>query len=298
MTQRALPFSGGFSPVRAAISFLWKAKSWLVAGTLLGGVVALWVIVAADRVYRAEAVLVPVDTNGTSIDAVSGSLGGIAALAGINIGGESNQRIALATLRGKEFTARFIRERGLLPLLFPERWDQQRREWRGSPPTMIQAVDRFDRGGLRKVIENRQSGLVTIQLDWTDSQQAVDWLVSMVAALNDQLREGTIAESRRSIEFLTAEADKTQSTSVRETIFRLIENEMKRAALASAQPEYALKFVDRPLVSEAEDYIWPRPVFLMGLGLLMGWLLGGLLFVAAEAFRGSRVTSAQRATGN
>jgi LPS O-antigen subunit length determinant protein (WzzB/FepE family) len=275
-------------PISAAASLLWRAKWWLLGFAAMGALAGIWVVATAQKVYRAEAVLIPVDVSGRSLDAVSGDLGGLAALAGIRVGNNSGQQVALATLRGKGFTAKFIQEQNLLPTLYPDRWDADQGRWRGEPPTIIQAVDRFDRGGIRKVIENRQSGLITIQIDWKDSEEAMGWLVAMIESLNSQLRSEAIAESRRSVEFLTAESDRTQSTAVRETIFRLIESQMKQAALANAQFEYALKFVDRPLPSAASDYISPRPVFSVCLGLLIGWLAGGGLFLAVETLRSLR----------
>jgi len=269
-------------PIVLAIRLLWRAKWWLIGGALAGGLAAGWVVADTERVYRAEAVLVPVSTRDRGPLEAMGDFGGLAALAGISLESDSTVRVALATLRGKEFTAAFINDHKLMPLLFPDRWDSTAGRWKGTPPTMLQAVDMFDRGGIRKVIEDRKSGLVTVQIDWKDRDAAVRWLTAMVEKVNSRLRQQALDESRRSIEFLTAESERTQSVQVREAIFRLVENQMKQAALASGQGEYALKYVDRPLVPDVRDFIWPRPVFLICLGILIGGLVGGLLFLGYD----------------
>jgi len=271
--------AGQVSPVVQSIQLLWRAKWWLVAAAILGGLGGFWFVGKTERVYRAEAVLVPVSMRERGPLEGMGDLSGLASLAGISLDSDSTVRVALATLRGKEFTARFIEDNNLMPLLFPDRWDAGAKHWRGSPPTMLQAVDLFDRGGIRKVIEDRKSGLVTVQIDWKDRAQAVKWLTSMVDRVNSRLREKAIGDSRRSIEFLTAESERTQSVPVRDAIFRLVESQMKQVALASGQPEYALKYVDRPIVPDSLDFIWPRPVFLVCLGILIGGVAGGVLFL-------------------
>ncbi len=271
----------------------WRARSWIVSVALLGAALGTVVTVVSKRVYRAEAVVIPVSARqGDRLDALAGGVGQLAALAGINTQGDSSSRLGLATLKGKEFTASFIRDRGLMPVLFPSRWDGQMNRWKGSPPTLLQGVNLFDRGGIRKIIEDRHTGLVTVQIDWTDRIQAVDWLNSMVERVNLNLRNTTIAERRRSIQFLNAEADRTQSVAVKEAIYKLIETEMKDLAFAETQEEYALKFVDRPITPEPRDFIWPRRAFLVCLGAFAGALLGGIVYLGVENVRQARAQPA------
>ena len=267
----------------------WRARWWIIGVALLGAAAGIVVTVVSKRVYRAEAVVIPVSTRqGGRLEALAGGLGQLAALAGLNTQGDAESRLGVATLKGKEFTASFIRDKGLLPLLFPDRWDSRVNRWAGVPPTMLQGVNRFDRGGIRKIIEDRQTGFVTIQIDWSDRIQAVDWLNEMVDRVNRQLRNTAIAERRRSIQFLNAEVDRTQSVAVKEAIYKLVETEMKDLAFAETQEEYALKFVDRPLTSEPRDFIWPRRVLLVCLGGFAGALLGGILYLSIENVRQAR----------
>ena len=267
----------------------WRARWWIVSVALLGAALGIVVVVVSKRVYRAEAVVIPVSARqGNRLDVLAGGLGQLAALAGINTQGDAESRLGLATLKGKQFTAAFIRDKDLMPVLFPGRWNSQTNSWTGPPPTMLQGVNRFDRGGIRKIIEDRQTGLVTIQIDWTDRIQAVDWLNSMVERVNLDLRNTTIAERRRSIQFLNAEADRTQSVGVKDAIYKLIETEMKDLAFAETQEEYALRFVDRPITPEPRDFIWPRRIFVVCLGAFAGALVGGMVYLGVESIRQAR----------
>ena len=266
----------------------WQARWWIAWLAFFGAMIGLAVTLTSNRVYRAEAVVMPVSNRQRAqLDGLAGGLGELA-LASLGVQGDPAARLPAATLEGKEFTARFIRDKGLLPILFPAQWDKTRNRWRDAPPTDLEALRRFDRGGIRKIIEDRRTGFVTIQIDWKDPAEAVDWVVSMIAQVNSELRGKAIAESRRTVQYLTEQADRTQSVSVKEAVYRLIETEMKRLTFAEAEEEYALKFVDRPITPGPKDYIWPRPVLTLAIGALVGALLGLLAQRSVNRFgRGS-----------
>lgn len=263
-----------------------RARWWILCLASLGAVAGLLIGTFSKRIYRAEAVVMPVSVSQSeSLEELSGSLGGLAALAGVGSHGDDRSRLALATLKGKTFAARFIDSEKLMPVLFPAKWDNRSHRWKESPPTELEAVRRFQGAGIVKFIEDSDTGFVTIQVDWTDPLQAVDWLVSMVAQVNAELRDQAIQESERNIQFLTAQTEQTHVVAVKVAIDRLIENEMKRLMLAQAQKEYALKFVDLPITPGPKDRIWPRPRLLLLAGAFAGSLLGVLVQLSLDHSR-------------
>ncbi len=266
----------------------WQARWWIASVAALGALTGVGVIVFSKRIYRAEAVVMPVTMYQRSeLANILGNLGGLASLAGLNVGDDSSARLGIATLQGKDFTASFIQEKGLMPALFADRWDGARNRWSGSPPTALEAVKRFDQ--IRHVIQDRKTGFVTIQIDWTDRAQAVEWLNSMVARVNRELRSAVISERQKSVGFLAAEADRTQSVGVKEAIYRVIESQMKELAFAQGREQFALKFVDRPIILESTDFVWPRRVFLVCLGTLLGSLLGAGGHLGLQALRSAQL---------
>src|SRR3569623_2131881 len=101
-------------------------------------------------VYRAEVTLAPVTPEeGGRLSALAGELGGIASLAGINIGpsGSSADK-AIAVLKSRAFTDAFIKDEQLLPLLFSDIWDPQKQVWlvkdQKDAPTLRRAYQLFD----------------------------------------------------------------------------------------------------------------------------------------------------------
>src|SRR5258708_5813554 len=93
---------------------LW-ARKWtlisIMAVTLIG--VQIYCSIA-DKVYRVSVVLAEASQTGAGakLGAFANQFQGLAAIAGINVGGQGNASVALATLKGSDFALQFIREFG------------------------------------------------------------------------------------------------------------------------------------------------------------------------------------------
>src|SRR5690349_14548627 len=114
---------------------IWKRRWWVVASTVLFtcSFGALWYF--SRPIYRATIIMVPAGSEqnglGASLAGSLGSIGGLASLAGIGIGTDTVETEAsLAVLRSREFTEKFISDKGLMPLLFEDRWDAQAKRWK------------------------------------------------------------------------------------------------------------------------------------------------------------------------
>ncbi len=93
--------------------------------------------------------------------------------------GLGSKDVRIATLRSRRLTEMFIRERRLLPVLFPENWDAAAKTWKlrdGKPnvPSMDAAFKRFDER-VRSVDEDRSTGLITLGIEWQDRRAVADW---------------------------------------------------------------------------------------------------------------------------
>src|SRR3569623_932021 len=133
---------------------LWRvlvSYKWLIIGiTLITTGIAAAIASYLPPVYRDEVTLAPeTPEEGGRISALAGELGGIASLAGINIGPSvSSADKAIAVLKSRAFTDAFINDEQLLPLLFSDIWDPQKQEWlvkdQKAAPTLRRAYQLFD----------------------------------------------------------------------------------------------------------------------------------------------------------
>ena len=263
----------------AMARFLWRYK-------LIIGLCVLGFATAAGTLsllmkprYRAEVVFSPV--SGSGAGDLGGSLGGLAALAGINIGGASKRADeSIEYLRSRQFTREFIERHSLMPILFFNRWDAQQQRFRGDdPPTISDGVQRFTKK-IEQITEDHRTGMVTLAIIWRDRFVAAEWANALVAEADKALRSRAVAEYDRSLAYLREEAGKDSIVEVQSAVAKSTESELKDAMLARTRDAYAFKVLDPAVVRDAKDFDSPnRPLIVVlgaGFGLLLGILLASL----------------------
>ena len=260
--------------------------SWLliVSVTAIVTLLATTAAFIMTPIYRATVVMTPASTedNGFRLPA---SLGGLAAFAGMGRG-ESNKEEAIATLKSRVFTERFILSHDLLPVLFADRWveDEQRWEIDDAPPPDAAAGYRHFKG-IRSVAEDRATGIVTLSIEWHDREQAVAMANALVAMLNEELREDAIAEAERSIEFLKKEAEATALVELQQGIHRLIETQINRAMLARVREQYAFRVIDPAALMSEKELARPRRTLMIAAGFLFGLIGGCIIAILRQQFK-------------
>jgi capsular polysaccharide biosynthesis protein len=214
---------------------------------------------------------------GGGIGSALGQLGGLASLAGISVGGTGTDTDeALAVLKSREFTESFISDHNLLPTLFPAKWNSTSGQWNVPPderPTLGKAYKLFDKK-IRSIIQDKKTGLVTLQIDWKDRQKAADWANELVQRLNAEMRARAIKRSEGSVEYLERELMNTPTVATREAINRLIETQVKQRMFANVSQEYVFRVVDRALPADLDDPESPKKLYLLIEGLLLGLAIG------------------------
>jgi len=265
---------------RAAWRRRWLVLACVIAATGLAAAAA-WIMTPR---YRVSAVMIPVkaDDSRSALSSVVGQLGGLASLAGVALSGGGNKDEYLEYFRSHEFTARFIEDEKLLPVLFAKKWDATHGRWNvvnpDDVPTLNDGVDYFDRG-IRSIQEDRRTGLVTLTILWKDREQAARWANTLVERVNRDLRQRAVAEADASIAYLNSELAKTSVVELRESLYRLLENQTKTIMFARGRPQYAFKLIDPAYVPDADKFVRPKRLAMMLIGALAGFV-GGLVLVA------------------
>ncbi len=277
--------------VRTLFVSIWKRRFWVVGIVSLFAFGAFSASFLITPTYRATTVLVPAEVGSTGGGALGSALsqfGGLAALAGVDIGSSgSSTEESLAVLRSREFTEAFIRDEGLMPELFPRAARGESR----NPPTPAKANRLFDRE-IRTVLRDTRSGLVTVQIEWRDPVMAAEWANILVNRLNAEMRARAIAKTNASVGYLERELMNTAIVDTRAAISRLMEAQINQRMLANVTEEYALRVVDRALPPDADDFVRPRRLLLTTLSGVVGLVLaifGCLLVRRSEGPRAHRL---------
>ncbi len=242
------------------------------------------VLLFSPPVYRSEVIILPVsdDEAGSQLARIAGQFGGLASLAGIEMPGASSTQGSLARLRSKEIVADFIARNSLMPVLFADDWNAEQKQWKDEPPTTEEAVKLFDED-IRTVFDDKDTGLVTLRIEWDDPAIASAWARSLVELANEDLRSKAIEEARASIAYLQNQLQTTTVVELKEAIYRLMESETRKIMLANVRPEYAFRVIDPARTPDVDDPVWPDAILLGVASLLVG--IGLVLVIAVMRAR-------------
>ena len=277
--------------LRELFSVLWAGKKLIAAVTSLFAVVSVIYALSLANEYQSSVVVAPAESGGSTLGNMAGQLGGLASLAGINIGaGENTETLeALEIMQSWGFIEEFIESNNLqIPVYAVEGWDKasnslklddelydaESKTWliesEGSgeqrPPSSWELFEEFDEKVT--VSQDKTSGLITISVEYYSPQLAKQWVGLFVRSLNDYMRERKLQQVNRNIEYLTAQVEKTAIAGMREVFYQIIEEQTKSKMLAEASPEYAFVTVSRAMVPEEKSQ--PKRALICIFGTILG----------------------------
>jgi len=264
------------------VAILWRRRWLILSIILVFGVTATTYALLAKPWYRADVVVVK--ARGGALPGGLARLGGLAGLAGIEIGGDSESREPLAVLKSRDFARQFIEDRDLLPTLFAEQWDSGNERWKSGNsadhPDIRDAVKYFDEV-IRTVVEDNNSGLVTLSITWTDPGASAEWANELIVRANLRMQEQALEEAERNVNFLKAQLSSTSVPALQSSVGEVLEREMQQLLLARGNKEYAFKVVDKAFPPKRK--VKPRRFMIVGASLLFGALVGVTVAFALNA---------------
>jgi uncharacterized protein involved in exopolysaccharide biosynthesis len=284
--------------LRELVYVVWQGKWVVVFFTILFAIFAVFYALNLPNIYKSEVLLAPVsDDSGLKIP---GQLGGLAALAGVNLGSGSDKiGLAIEIMKSRQFIGRFIEKHDLfIPVMASEGWNRDNnllqldlaiynreselwvREVEAPfkpKPSLLETHEEFMR--LFSISQDKGSGMISMSVEHYSPYLAQQWATSLVLAINDEMRQRDLIEAQNSITYLNEQVNQTNIADVRTTLFSLIEDQTKTIMLANVREEYVFKTVDPAVISEKRD----KPS--RALIVIMISLLGGIVGVCGALLR-------------
>jgi len=234
---------------------------WRLVGSTIGIAAVLSVALALILTprYTAETVIVQKNdqSSGAGSAAMLARLGGLAQFAGIDLSAlGSTTDSARVTLHSRALLERFITTNNLLPVLFPDEWDETASRWTTSAedtPTVWRGVKVFGED-VYSVKEDLTTGVITVRVEWTDPVIAASWANDLVKLVNETVRNRALNDSQRNIDYLNQELSRTDVVGLQQVLYGLLESEMKIVMLAKDREEYAFTVIDPAAVPELHSF--------------------------------------------
>ena len=249
------------------------------------------------NIYQSTAILAPKLDGGTGgLSRLASQYGGLASLAGINLGGlggdgMSKPAIALEKMKSLSFFNQYLYEDFLIDLMAVESWDANTRQliyddeiydvasnkWlrEVDPPRQSRPSDQEAHEGFVELVsisEDKQTGLISVSVEHESPDIAKQWVELMVSRVSEDLRSKDIREAEESIKFLETQREKTSLVSLDEIFAQLIEEQTKTIMLANVSKDYVFDVIDPPVAPELKSK--PSRALICVLGTLLGGMLG------------------------
>jgi uncharacterized protein involved in exopolysaccharide biosynthesis len=278
---------------------IWAGKFTIIIISLLFAVASVFFALSKPNIYKASTILAPASSEGGAggLGALAGQFGGLASMAGINLGGGGSDKTALAIeiLKSRAFIENFIKKYQLLvPLMASKNWDvttdtlilndklynSTTNKWlrevkapRTPQPTSWESFKSFM--GLLNVSQDKTTSMVNIDLAFYSPTLAKQWLTWLVADINEYMREQDQREAQASIDYLTEQLSTIKVASMETVFYQLIEEQTKNMMLTRVSKEYVLKTIDPPQVPDTKDK--PKRALIVVLGTMLGGILSVLI---------------------
>ncbi len=270
------------------------SDKWLVV--LITGLVSIAFVILAlylPNKYKSDVLLMPIVEQDTNLAGLGSQLGGLASMAGINLGGQSDKTdLAIATLKSRTFLMNFINENKLkVELLGVKSWDYATNQYiyddevydrvnnkwvresstiKQAEPSLLEAYIYFMEE-LLEVDKDKETGFVRITIKHVSAQFAERVVTQLIISIDEKLRADAANETERSIEFLKEAIKESDNSDLKILLYNLIEQEVQKKMLTKVKENYAFKVIDKAVI--AEEKFSPRRALLC----IFGFILGGII---------------------
>lgn len=278
---------------------IWAGKLTIILISFVFAVASVYFALSQPNIYKASAILAPVSNEGGAggLSALAGQFGGLASMAGINLGGGKSDKtsLALEIVKSRSFIERFIVKHDLLvPIMAGENWDmatdtlildnelydQVNEKWirevklpQKPKPSSWEAYDEFL--GLLTISQDETTTMITIQIEFFSPELAQQWLSWLIADVNEFMRDQDQKEAQNSIDYLTEQLKDIHVATMETVFYQLIEEQTKNMMLTKVKAEYVLKTIDPAQVPD--EKFKPKRALIVVLSTILGGLLSVII---------------------
>ena len=286
--------------IRELITSIWAGKLFIFIVTSFFAVASVIYALNLPNIYKAEAVLIAAESKESNgLAGLASQFGGLAGLAGVDIGGGSGNKtqLALEILKSRKFISNFIEKHAILPdLMAAKSWDMSSNsisynealylpledKWirevkapKRAKPSMQEAYKVFS-----KIVDTNsepESSTITLSVEHISPVIAQQWVNWLIEDINREVKQREVAEAIKSTQFLTEQLEKTKVSDIRSVLYNLVEEQTKTIMFANVRDEYVFKTIDPAIVPE--EKFKPRRAVICIAGTFLGVVLSFFFLV-------------------
>jgi uncharacterized protein involved in exopolysaccharide biosynthesis len=193
---------------------------------------------------------------------VSQRVGGV--LSVLQLGGFTSEvsnvgpagELALVRMKTRSFLINFSKKYNLKPIFFFDKYDDKNKKWITKEPSDEAIYNILSNSiNVRRNIRDT-ARIIHIEFKWEDPNDYLlvsEVLNNFIKEINYLEKATKIQESRKSIDFLKKELEKTNLVSFKVILHQLIESEMKSIMFANIKDDYIFSIIDKAIPSKKPE---------------------------------------------
>jgi len=235
-----------------------KHKILIIGLAFFSGIGALVVSLLMTNIYRSEATIVARTDDKATVNPLS-ALGGIAGMVteDFGFGGRGSLEKLEVVLKSRNLTNSVIQKHKLMPVIFPDFWNEKAKKWdTDKPPTLQDGWEEMqDRLSISTDVKKNT---IKVGFDHKDPETAKKIVDYYLTELSEVLREEVLQDAAQNMRFFREQLDRTFDTLLKEKIYTLLAKEIEKETFAKAQKYYSFQVLDPPIVPDPDKKVWPK----------------------------------------
>ncbi len=227
---------------------LLKHKKMIFSVVFLAGVLAVVYSLRMTNVYRSECTITPTSSGRSAGGALAalGELGGMIAPEALQTAGSIDQFDLV--LKSRELTNIIVIKYNLMPIIFEELWDKEKKLWKDKKPSWQEVYNVMQ--GMLKSIPDKKQNVLRLSFDYKDPKMAQTILNYYVNGLSAYLRQTILTDSQAQQKLLYEQLAKTMDPLLKNRIYGMIAGQIEKETVAMVQRYYGFNVIDPPFVPD------------------------------------------------
>lgn len=264
-------------PIGALLKYIWSKRLRIALFTFVIAVIAIIWLLALPNKYTSQAVFMAEKSeNEGGLSSVASSFGGIASLAGINLGSDNDAEVeAEYLLTSESFLLGVVRDYSYLPQVVAannfdfeaqtlkfdssiynvnnDSWsiDGARKSRFGEYPADWFTVDKLRE--IVSVAKDKETKLLTLMVQHYSPTFAREFAEVILLEINGVMKERESQQIDRRLNFLNKQLEQEIPNEIKQSIYALLEQQLKQKMIVETSENFIFKIIEPPVTPEIKS---------------------------------------------
>ncbi|MGA1863188.1 Wzz/FepE/Etk N-terminal domain-containing protein [Deferribacter thermophilus] len=237
---------------------IWRRKIMIGAIVLIASILSVIITINMDNIYESKAVLKPTASDSSKLSSLMGSLGGLASLAGISVGGESENiyNAMQNLLNNQEFIANIIKKYHFEKKIFEDDYDELINDEEFKQNYKYFVYKKVS--DMISINQDKKSNYITLSVQHKDPAFAKKFVEILLSELSEKIKQTELENIDEKITNFKQEMEKTSDITLKTKLAEVISSLIQSKVISKAQKYYGFTIISEPYVPDIKDKVKPK----------------------------------------